>query len=60
MNCKGCQTEKEECYLWQSKGYSAGLDWEKGHCFVFVFDEKEDIAEDPNLSEKLIKKFIVI
>jgi len=37
--CEGCQIEMYECYLWQSKGYDAGLDWEEGHCFVFVLDK---------------------
>ncbi len=38
--CDGCGEEIEICYQYQRRGYDAGLDWEGGHCFVFVFDEK--------------------
>ena len=44
MKCKGCEWEMFECYDWQSKGYDAGLEFEKlddgaEHCFVFVLDK---------------------
>jgi len=39
MKCEGCEIEMNECYKWQSKGYDAGLDWNEGHCYVFVFDK---------------------
>lgn len=39
MNCRGCQWEIFECYEWQRAGFDAGLDWYKGHCFVFVLDK---------------------
>ena len=39
-DCLGCIEEVYECYLWQSRGYDAGLDWLEEHCFVFVMDEK--------------------
>jgi len=38
--CEGCLLEMYDCYHWQSKGFDAGLDWEQGHCFLFVLNEK--------------------
>ena len=38
--CDGCEDEMNECYIYQSMGYDAGLTWEEGHCFLFVFDKK--------------------
>jgi len=46
IKCPGCEEEMEECYLWQSKGYDAGLQWVessdiyKKHCFLFVLNKK--------------------
>ena len=42
--CEGCEFEMFECYLWQDRGYDAGLDWgidKEGeeHCLLFVLDE---------------------
>lgn len=37
-DCRGCQEEMFECYDWQSHGYDAGLEFDDGHCFVFVLD----------------------
>jgi len=43
-NCKGCQEEMKECFIWQSKGFDSGLTWSGGHCFVFVLDKKGEIV----------------
>jgi hypothetical protein len=45
MKCEGCECEMDECYLWQTLGYDAGLDWEKyeqgeEHCKLFVLNKE--------------------
>ena len=39
LTCEGCKDEMEECFMWQSNGFDAGLTWKEGHCFVFVLDK---------------------
>ena len=42
MKCEGCEYEMEYAYELQELGYDVGLEWFKGHCFLFALDKNGD------------------